>query len=424
MSSDNFDIRRILPPDMTPSQETPPPNYSFEDYTDNWSNWQNQFPMLPPGSSGNVSFMVPNNDGTMNTSYPITPGANSPAQSNCPGLAVGGWTASQPGGSLYNILTQPNTGGLTQAQQTLINTILQAAEQNGYKRIIMDYENYSNPPPNPSFYTNFLEALGQKLHSAGMSLEMAMSPSPENQRYYNIGDLVSSGSVDDFQVMCYDYAMGLPSPVKIAANSGVAQTQSYLKLLLGNGPGQIPPNKATIGVALYGISYTVQSGMTPSEVSAALAGGTLTGAYTNPNSPQISDDEILQNIGSWTNPNNPWSLVHDGTSPPNYFYYNSETGTLYSAFPPASIDDFASMIKTNYPGVAGFFTWDADNDRSGQMMQQLELALIGNQPPSLDVCISEFQSWLQSLQGVSPAWIQQVENGLKTQCTTVPAMAS
>jgi hypothetical protein len=418
MSQDNFGIHRILPPDIMPegqeNQGTEPPNYSFEDYTDNWSNWQNQFPSIPPGASGDVGFMVPNNDGTMNPNYPITPGPNSPAQGNCPGLAVGGWNASQPGGSLYNILTQSNAGGLTPAQQTLINTILQAAQQNGYNRIIMDYENYSSPPPDPATYTTFLEALGAKLHSAGISLEIAISPNPQNQQYYNIGDLVRSGAVDDFQVMCYDYAMGLPSPTTIQANSGVAQTQAYLKQLIGSGPNQIPPNKATIGVAFYGISYKTQAGLTPAEVASALANGTLTGSYANPQDPQISDDDILQSIGSWTNPSPPWSLVHDGSSPPNYFYYNSQTGGMYSAFPPASINDFASMIKTNFPGVAGFFAWDADNDRSGQMMQQLEQALIGNQPPSIDTCINEFMSWLGSLQGVSPSWIQQIKEELTT----------
>jgi|GEM_PF-6054251 len=388
------------------------PNYSFSDYTDNWSNWSNQFPNIPVGVNGDLGFAVPKPDGTFDTgNYPISPGLNSPAQPGSTGLAIGGWTASQPGGGLYSILKEPLNpdGSLSAHQKQLIQSILDAAKQNGYTNIVMDYENYENPPADPAIYTAFLHELGQELHGQGMTLEIAISPNPENQRYYDLDKLAASSDVDHYQVMCYDYALGQGNPVTVSANSGVADTKAYLEALQNH----IPLSKMTVGVAFYGVSYKIAPGMSLDDLKKKLHDYSLQGSYSDPNVPTVSNDAILKDIGDWKNPNAPWSLVDDGASPPNYFYYNGTNGTIYSAVPPQSVDDFSQLIKENFAGVAGFFAWDADTDRSGSMMQRLVDDFIGSAPPPVQTCVTEILSWLDGLKGASADWVDSIRQKLE-----------
>lgn len=376
----------------------PAPSYSWEDYDNNWGAGGSS----PTGASGDLSFAVVNSDGSFDPTYPIGGTGDS-------GLAIGGYNNSTPGTTnpgLYDVMTQALiNGNLTPAQQALLNNIVNAAEQYGYSRVIMDFEDYSDPNPSQTSasYTMFLEQLGNALHAKGIKLEMAISPSITNQTYFNMNTLLSTGCVDNFQVMCYDYEQGSPASTGIAS---VAQTQAYLEQMLSTYPG-LTQSKLMIGFPLYGASYTLPAGLTPQQVLQALESG----QGVTFDSGEVGDNTILSDIGSWTNPTNGWVQISDGKTPPTYFYYNPATGKLYNTFPPASMQDFANMMKTNFPNVAGFFAWESSDDTTdNSMFTQMMNDFLSPTGPSFSQAQSQVETWLTNLESIPglASWAQSL----------------
>lgn len=400
-------IQSIISADIKPVVE-PAPAYSWEDYDNNWGGGP-----IPGGVNGDLAFAVVNSDGSFNPQYPLGGTGDN-------GFAVGGWTDSQQGGGLNAVLTQALiNGNLTPAQQTLLNNIVNAVEKYGYQRVVMDFEDYGDPNAGQTSasYTLFLQELGSKLHSMTppVKLEMAISPEVSNQNYYNMNALLSGGTVDAFQVMCYDYEQGNSGTTGIAS---VAMTQAYLQQMFAAYP-DLTQSKLMIGFPLYGAQYNLPAGLTPAQVLAALAG------QNSPASGEVGDNTILSQIGNWTNPQNGWEQISNGATPPTYYYYNSTTGVLYNTFPPASMQDFANMIKTNFPNVQGFFGWEASDDLPGGSLFQTMMSYLQSPPPEVTAATSEVMSWLQNLQGVPASWVESLENELTTNPpTTLQQLAS
>ncbi len=351
-------------------------NYDFDVYADNWSYWnpkhREQYPNISKNLHGVVAFGVVKSDGSFDDRYPLGPAKDKWTQGappGCDGLAIGGWNNSQANAGLNEVLTRQDP----KARITLITNIIKNAKEYGYKRVVIDYENYIKPPPDKALYTNFLKELKQQLHAQNppIQLEIAMSPDPANQQFYDLKKLISSGTVDHFQVMCYDYARGQGSPVKVDANAGVSDTLQFLENLFQDNPGL--ESKAKIGIPLYGLEYDLPVGITPEQVASELKAGTLTGSYdTGPTQSVIKDDDISTEIGNnWATPANGWKLLEDGSTPPNYFYYNHKQNKIISALPPQAEKNFADMIKKNFPHVVGFFGWEAQGDFNGSMMENL-----------------------------------------------------
>lgn len=344
-------------------------SYIFEEYADNWSYWNQehheQYPNLN-GVAGVVAFAVANPDGSFESDYPLFPvDPNNPWQQaappGCTSFAVGGWNNSQPGGGLYSILTGPAN---SPAWTNLINTIVSNATQYNYTNVVIDYENYANPPPDPALYTSFLTTLGNTLHQQGMTLEIAISPNPQNQNFYNLQTLVQNGCVDRFHTMCYDYALG-QSPIQVIGNNNISQTITWLRQLATI----VPPSKIMVGIPLYGVVFQLASNMTSATVEQALENNTLTATGYNSQSTTITTDDLLTAIEDWDAPQNGWVQMTNALTPPDYFYYNPSTNQIISAFPPAAMENFFQAIQENIPDVAGFFSWEAEGDFNGTMMQ-------------------------------------------------------
>ncbi len=345
-------------------------NYLYQSYVDNWSYGAYQ---LPVGVTGEQAFAVINNDGSFDPNYPVA------RMQGCTALAVGGWNNSQskPGPDpwdqnigLYKVLTSTDDG----VRQTLIENLFNAAVQNGYTSVILDYENYDNPPPNPDLYTNFLIQLEAKLKTQGITLQIAISPWPENQQFYHLDQLIQQTKIQ-FQLMCYDYGMGQPNPIRVMSNASVWQTRDYLTQNVQNG---MPLNRMMVGLPCYGLAYTIDPSLSPEQVQQQLAQGTLnaTGYWTGDNNGgngQVSNDYMIsQWIKDWENPQNGWKLLQDNQVPKETYYYHPDLKIVVAATPPQSIKNLATMIKSNFSGVRGFFDWEAMEDQKGAVMSQMQ----------------------------------------------------
>lgn len=357
--------------------------YDVTEYADNWSLWKNYqevpYPTIPDGVQGEVGFAVVNPNGTFNTQYPLGPGASStqggsPGQGAPPGchkFAVGGWNNSQPGSGLYEVL-QP---GNTQAQQTLINTIVAAANgSQGYKysTVTLDYESFGATSPEQVAAVNaFVQNLSTALHDNNppIKLEMAISPNPTNQQYYTLSAVAPC--VDTFQVMTYDYERGLTAPMTVGDNASISSTVSYIQQLQQAG---VPDSKIAIGVPFYGIQYQLGPNASAADVSKALASGTQLQAVSyspdQQSDPSIANDDLYTEIGkNWDAPQAPWSLMtaHDGAQ----YYYNSSTHVLVNAMTPSVLQKFADTMKTQFPGITQVFGYEAYQGISSGMMTLL-----------------------------------------------------
>lgn len=334
-------------------------------------------------------------------------------------LAIGGWNASQPNplfdptnpathyayqeNDLYQIMTSPNP----QVRENFINNIVSTASQYGYKKIIMDYEDYSHGGKEGNNYTQFLEQLDGKLQalSPPVKLEIAISPDVKNQDYYNLKSLIANTNII-FEPMCYDYAAGV-SPQIVAPNAGTGQTLEYLKAMVASG---MPADRMKIGFSTYGQAFNLPPGTTLQNVLANMNSanglsfasnwsGDCPVGTPNGGNGQISNDQIFKLLGG--SAQNPWqpsaasgwqAIVYQDPNHPNYppevFYYNPTAGNngaplLISAQTssdvrglstatgqqvtcPSAIDTLVKACDTDpaLSGNLGFFGWDAMEDEN------------------------------------------------------------
>lgn len=351
--------------------------YKFESYTNNW-NWdKSKTAKLAPNVHGNLSFGVVNPDGSFDSRYPIDPNQPwGPFFPSCDGLAIGGWNNSQSiAGSdpwsenigLYKVLSSENPAGRLQLRANILN----AVTQYGYKRVMMDYENYDDrTAERPELYTEFLKDLAKDLEKVGATLEVAISPWERNQRYYNMQDLLEHTNIT-FQLMCYDYAMGQPGQIGVISNASIAQSEKYITAMQQKG---VPLNRIMIGLPAYGLGYRIDR-QDPAIVAEKLKNGTLTAQSYYDGNGQIPNDDIIKWIGDWERPRNGWVKLENGETSREVFYYNPNTGVIVSAMPPSQIERFAHVMKEKFPGVAGFFDWEGQTDIQGVVMSKLQESL-------------------------------------------------
>ena len=363
---------------------------SFEEYSDNWSYWESspsseheQYPALVSGMQRIVAFAVVNNDGSFASSYPLSPPSSSTQyaqaapcntssdQGSCSGMGfgVGGWNNSLPTSvsgpnGLYEVISSEDTS----LQGALISSILNSIEDYGYKKVVIDYEYYPSSAsesgvsynPQPSAYTNFLISLKKSLPN-DITLAMTMSPLSINQQFYTIDSLI--GVVDEFQLMCYDYAIGQSVAT---ANAGITATETMISGLLSANP-DLSKAILSVGVPLYGTEMTPTSTPTAKGIASGKIGVSI------PSQPDVSDDELMLTFNSWTSPSDGYELIevpmsgNKGKSYSDYFYYSASSSTMYSAFPPQAMTGFADMMKASFPQITSFFVWEAEQDFEGTM---------------------------------------------------------
>ncbi|MBS0650067.1 MAG: hypothetical protein JSR93_02785 [Verrucomicrobia bacterium] len=401
-------------------------DFSYFTYSDNWSFYSpehpNQYPVIPTGVLGATAFAVINDDGNLDVRYPIAPATVSWAQGSNPAasyaLAIGGWNNSNldPTGAqnmgLYNVLTNnqnsyidPNTG-LTGPQRLMINNLYVATLQKGaswsdgdlpypsggdpqlypqllpkglgYSCLIMDFEDYAKVPgrvQNPNMFNLVMKTIVEKLPH--VNVQMAIPGFMENQGYMDLDDLMANTHIN-FQLMTYDYAAGL-SPVVVTSNASIDVTQNALAAYAQKYPSQM--NRFLVGIPCYGRGFVIDRNLSSATIEQGVKNGTLTGSYLDNNGDSIvSADDILKEIGSWDSPTNGWTLIPVLNGNYNdYFYYQSSTGIIISAFPNgstvSSVADFAKMIKAfskDHGDFAGFMDWEAQQDFQGTIIQSLK----------------------------------------------------
>ncbi len=373
--------------------------YTWDAYQNNWSKQG----ALPSGVQEDLGFATIMADGSFDPRFPLNVGSST-------GLAVGGWNNSHPGpeGGLYEVLKDPLwNGNLTQTQQTLLDNLVKAAKQNGFQRVTMDFEAYKENVPKET-YTKFMQSLGQQLHAAQppIQLQMAISPSVENQDYYDLPQLLKDGSVDKLQVMCYDYA----TDSKVGDNADVTQTTKYLNEMLSTYEGaglsrEEILHKLDIGVPMYGKSWTIQPGLSIDDIRRQIDSGSLTGAPATGNDQEYGDDKIRGQIQDWDNPAQPWQKILAGTDGQrsSTYYYNPTTGQILSAFPPQSMNNLAIAIHDEFPQVAGFFSWQSADDLKGEMYKTMMQAVMNQEaPPDLQTVKNDGLQYLQQMVATLP----------------------
>jgi GH18 family chitinase len=408
------------------------PSFTYISYSDNWSFYDpshpNQYPTIPAGVLGATAFAVINNDGNVDVRYPLAPSKVSWAQGSNPAagyaLAVGGWNNSNldPRGAenmgLYNVLTNnqgsyidPKTG-LTGPQRLLINSLFVATLPQGaswedadlpfpgggdpqlspqirtglgYKCLIIDFENFANLPgqiQNPQMFNMIMKTICQKIPNA--VVHMAIPGYMQHDGFMDLDDLMKNTNIQQ-QLMLYDYASGLtpvpgsnPPVYVVSPNASVQMTHDALQPYAAKYPTQM--NRFLIGYPSYGRGFIVSPGLTVEAVQQGIAAKTLTGSYLqNKGDSIVSDDDLLTWIGDWDTPTNGWSLITVKNGDYNdYYYYESSSGKIISAFPNGqvadSVGDFADMVQkfsAQYGNVAGFMTWEAQQDFNGTVITSL-----------------------------------------------------
>lgn len=341
--------------------------YTYSTYSDNWEWWSNGhlFPSVPEGVDVDLSFGVIKADGTLDPRYPIDPNQPynpvqgiPPTPPGCTGLAIGGWNDSITGGGLYTVMHSTNPKLVSSAAANIVA----AAVKYKYKRIIIDYEDYSGLDL-ATVKKNFMAFIGQVVtgaHKNKISVAMAISPDPKHQNYYDLKAL--SSTVDAFQIMTYDYSRGATI---VSANASIMQTKNFLSQIVKVIKDL---SKIEVGVPFYGIQFEIAPNTPASTVHKQLNSGTLSSISQE----VVSDDALLKALGgSWDEPGGDWIVLQDDEKIPNYYYYSQHYGHLVSAMNPAAMKDFAKMLKKSFPKVTCIFSWEAQNDMKGEMMRNV-----------------------------------------------------
>lgn len=394
-------------------------NFDYITYADNWSFFSktpNGYATIPAGVHGANAFAVVNDDGSFDVRYPLIPINSTWVQGANPNalwaLAVGGWNNSNPDSTcvqnmgLYNVLTDPTSAykdptGLTAAQRMLVNTLYMATlapggaitlpydpsgdpqltplitKGLGYQCIIIDYEGFSAAARlNPAMVTTFMTMLCQKLPN--VQVHMAIPGYKKNLTYMNFDQLMSQTAIK-FHLMMYDFSIG---PATVTPNASVNATMQQLTDTQ-NGYGSYDKDRFYVGFPNYSRAFDVAVGQTPDALAKLIGQGLNAPLHSFPGGDSIiSDDDLLAQIGNWDSPSSGWALITvPGAKYNDYYYYQSSTGLLVSAFPfgttANSVGDFASMVQsisTTGDTYAGFMSWEAQHDYKGLKMPKLMAA--------------------------------------------------
>lgn len=361
---------------------------TWECFEDNWTYWMTQ-PTLAEGLSEDFAFGVVYTDGSFDPSYPIFV----PPWSTEPTLAIGGWNNSQSTDpqwgtngfyDLVNGMPEGYPTTYTTMEQTFLNSIdATISSGNGaWKGISLDFENYGEDlAKTPDKYTKLIIDTYNHLKSKypEVTLKMCVSPNAYNRRYFDIDKLLSDCKDLQFQVMCYDYAMGLAADenglIPAIPNAPIVgpQGQEVISSDIRTFFLSVDQNKVHLSVPEYGLSYVGITTTGVENVTSAInnnwslkaTGLDYSGSSGNG---QITNNEILAKIGDWDSPINGWVKIEDNykynsNSSGNIYYYNEDENRLISAYPPSSLNtSMGEFIRQEASNILGIFGWEAIGD--------------------------------------------------------------
>lgn len=140
-----------------------------------------------------------------------------------------------------------------QKRTTIVNTIVDLVNKNGFDGIDLDFEGFAFVDPNTTWATtaphwvNFIKELSLQLHAAqkllSVSTPYVFNPTEKQKGYTVYAWAEIASSIDRLRIMTYDYSVARPGPI-----GPIAWTEKTLKYAISI----MPAAKVFIGLPGYG----------------------------------------------------------------------------------------------------------------------------------------------------------------------------
>lgn len=140
-----------------------------------------------------------------------------------------------------------------EAQNNLLNQIIQTAKEKGFGDVHFDFEFL--PPENREDYRSFLIKATDRLHQEGLLVSTALAPPKTNADqqgdWYEAHDYKAHGEIVDFVVlMTYEWGYSGGPPMAVSPIGPVRDVVNYALT-------EMPPEKILLGQNLYGYDWTL-----------------------------------------------------------------------------------------------------------------------------------------------------------------------
>ena len=140
-----------------------------------------------------------------------------------------------------------------QIRTTIVNTIVDLVNKNGFDGIDLDFEGFAFVDPNTTWaktaplWVSFIKELSVQLHAAqkllSVSTPYVFNPTEKQKGYTVYAWAEIASSIDRLRIMTYDYSVARPGPI-----GPIAWTEKTLKYAISI----MPASKVFIGLPGYG----------------------------------------------------------------------------------------------------------------------------------------------------------------------------
>lgn len=164
-----------------------------------------------------------------------------------PMMCITNFTSQTTGSNIsHAILADPGV------QNTLLNNIVNAMKNKGYRVLNIDFENVLQA--DRDLYSSFVQNAVNRLHPQGYSVSTALAPKTSAEQkglLYEAHDYAAHGRIADFVVlMTYEWGYRLASPQAISPLNQIKRVLDYAVSV-------IPRSKIFMGFQIYGRDWTL-----------------------------------------------------------------------------------------------------------------------------------------------------------------------
>ena len=168
-----------------------------------------------------------------------------------------------------------------QTRTTIVNTIVDLINKNGFDGIDLDFEGFAFVDPNTTWaktapnWVNFIKELSLQLQAAqkllSVSTPYVFNPTEKQKGYTVYAWAEIASSIDRLRIMTYDYSVARPGPI-----GPIAWTEKTLKYAISI----MPASKVFIGLPGYGRDWiTSIVGTCPTNAPAGLKVGSRAATF-------------------------------------------------------------------------------------------------------------------------------------------------
>ncbi len=168
-----------------------------------------------------------------------------------------------------------------QTRTTIVNTIVDLVNKNGFDGIDLDFEGFAFVDPNTTWaktaplWVSFIKELSLQLHAAqkllSVSTPYVFNPTERQKGYTVYAWAEIASSIDRLRIMTYDYSVARPGPI-----GPIAWTEKTLKYAISI----MPASKVFIGLPGYGRDWiTSIIGTCPTNAPAGLKIGSRAATF-------------------------------------------------------------------------------------------------------------------------------------------------